>query len=204
VPGLDAKKVMPGLRRVFEEALASGLPHTGPSGVRVVRVLGARSDAVKAQSLEAVVEFEVTPTSGDTVTSLDRIEARLILLSKGGQSAGELSQVLLASLAKAGVKLAENTRFLVSEPLQMGLTSPSRRLSEVSTAAVEEVMLEDEEGVSQGAGVLAGACLAALLAAAALAAALAVVRHQRKGRQGAAGTEGPLEGVCVDLRGHCS
>lgn len=170
VPGLDAVVAAQStIRAAFSRAIAMSLPSTSAGDVHVVRVRAvtaaqalhvppggrrlkeAVERALSAHSSMAAVDFEVEPSASKG--TLDRVEARLILLSMGGPPAARLDAALVAELQAAGaaLPLLSQCRSRVGEPQLLGPTmlagGQGRRLEGlVVDTAAEEVAEEEEVG----------------------------------------------------------
>jgi len=142
IPGLDAHSaVEPSLHVALKRALVDGLPQVQDEDVTVVRVLEAPGTTLTAEAghvrtkavSAATLEFEIRQPHGAKPSALDRIEARLILLSKAGPSAERFDRELVAKLAEVGRTLPAGTRTRVREPQQIIPKRHGRSLAAVAS-----------------------------------------------------------------------
>jgi len=138
VPGVAAFALTPAQREAFASGIAAGL-HLEPEDVRVTRVLATSGPAamttvlglppsnavasvMQQHSKATTIEFTISPARPEASVALDRAEARLILLSRGGLAAERFDQSLVQRITAAGVALpTTDVRTLVAVPQQVGL-----------------------------------------------------------------------------------
>lgn len=187
VPGLAARFAMrPGIRSIFSRVLAEELPHVAAGDIHIVRMLkvsdipaakpsqGRKLTGAKAKKKGLLVEFEVEPPAGDSQAGLDRIEAKLILLSMGGPVAARFDLSLSSQLHAAGVvphSLPIHTQ--VQQPQHLGPrllvgAKPRRMDGLVVDASAEESPIKEETAAvvfatSAAAVVATGIVFAAML-----------------------------------------
>uniref|UniRef100_A0A7S2EZ56 Uncharacterized protein n=1 Tax=Alexandrium andersonii TaxID=327968 RepID=A0A7S2EZ56_9DINO len=118
----------PALRAAFEQAVAKAMPAALSPEVRLTRIFGARGDSSE-------VEFEARLAHGSSALALDRVEARIILLSVGGDSARHFEHGLLEALAAAGAKLPQGARVRVAGPKQVSPRKTAGRQLAASAGA---------------------------------------------------------------------
>jgi len=134
VPGLRADEVTSEMRNAAVDAITAALPDASQlDGVYITRMVveptatvesaiqpGGRqlSVAVKRSLSDhdsaTTIQFIVVPAVGALANTLDRIEARLILMSRGGSAAKALDSELNAAFKAAG--MVRGTRSTVHEP----------------------------------------------------------------------------------------
>jgi len=126
VPTLDAHALAAKshLREAIAAAVASRLPHATKVSVEIVGITAEAGQMASEISPAATVKFQVALLEGAPAKALDRIEARLILLSLGGSDAARFNKELLERLAGAGANLPADTHVQVAEPWQL----PPRKL----------------------------------------------------------------------------
>jgi len=210
VPGLDASAITSHFRGAFQRILAAGLPSIDEGEVRLLRVLASSGGA--GEAMAAKLDFVVVPTRGQG--DLDRVEARLILLSKGGGAAKRFSEALAAELHRYG-QAAPVLRIRFGEPQLMLARSgaaPGRTLQAEALKAADTVLFAagasdsarperdgDEEitptVVAMALGLAAGAAAVALGAMFSL----ARRRMAMEFKVGKAPALMPLEAVCVHM-----
>lgn len=120
VPGLDARALAAEQlsRNAITAAVADMLPHMTEESVEILRIIAEARQMSGEMSSAARVEFAVAPLESAPANAMDRIEARLILLSLGGNDTARFSKSLLGRLAEAGTKLPVDTHVQVGESRQ--------------------------------------------------------------------------------------
>jgi len=134
--------------------------------------------SVTSSSFATTIEFQVTTRDKMSTYNLDRIEARMILLSKGGLAAQRFDEQLVQRLREVGIKdVTRTTRTLIHEPqlilprkVKAGrlLTQHDLSLESQNAAAPaesgEHLLKDDDETASEDA-VFHAIVLAGLLGA---------------------------------------
>jgi len=188
LPGLDARAVVaPSVRAAFRDAIHAELPFAGPKSVTITKILSisnpaAATESGSARAVDTTVQFRVEPGRDAPPHAVDRVEARLILLSLGGPVAERFNRDLMRRLAAAGAKLPAETRSQVQQPQQV-----TRKKSGRALAAATPVIADDKPaGASLGSpgdeeaqAPLLAAAAAALSAVLASVATVVLVRRRQ-------------------------
>jgi len=118
VPALDVHALSAEslFREAIVAAIAGVLPHVTKESVEILRITTEAGQMTGEMSPAATVEFQVALLGGMPAKAVHQIEARLILLSLGGNDAARFNKDLLERLAGAGAELPADTHVQVAGP----------------------------------------------------------------------------------------
>lgn len=204
LPGARSEQVL--LRQGHALAETRRSASTTPGAVRepeAGHVLADTAGAASgAQSLSLVVDFEVLPASGPSQQAfLDRVEARLIQLSQGGQAAARFEATLSAQFPERRLQAH------FSEPQQVapkigGAVSHGRSLA--AGAELPLTLASGEDHDSEKSGIALASLLAVMgsLGAVGGIAGFAAKRRRKVLQASRSGDVGELEGITICENDH--
>jgi len=206
VSDLSLRSILkPSVRKAVSQAVADELGYVTPEDVQVIRMLKVSHsplasfppDASKLQSRKAMLfEFEIEPPTSNPQGGLDRVEAKLILLSMGGDAFSKFAKSLGNRFQQAGVAISKSglVRASMQQPQHLGprlLASAQRRRLEGAriddeSDDEEEARYEERHTVEATATAALATSVAAFLALGTLFLAISMVAlSHRRSRQAA-------------------